>query len=858
MNKFSSKLEYLVTGGLVATTLLSGAILSSIKVKADTSAIDNVSVTVPISCSLSATVDTEHTATLNNGIYSVASTDYANGIGKTTLTTFCNDEEGFAIYAIGYTNEEEGNNTLVGTNTGNTIDTAVYTSGDTVSSWAMKLNSVSGTYAPIIAGSSADTEAEEGDTDFSTYSAVPDEWTKVAYKTSGTDIAADGYTATGAKLETTYAAYISQTQAADTYEGKVKYTLVHPNDVDSPIRSDQIAVNYDGNGLTFASGAATNRVVYGESCTTESAYVGDTATISKTPNINDDGTYSSVASENGYTDTVTIEGADRLMVMLTYNIDSTGGGGDVLSLMSTKSSSSSNDNAYVEVYDNDNHTYGTYGLSGVDTIYVDGDTVNFYVEIYGSIIEGYDYGYYALIYPIYEEETEGATYRELSEVCALASRTGAYAETITWNGKWYLTANGDTTTFADESAVKTYLANNSETLLGTTVTLYAYNPYAIYYDGNNATAGTMSGFYTTIETMSDTADLMVYNFYKTGYGFAGWSENSSATVNSSDKIYGPNEKITGSDLTFNSSTHETTLYAVWVPTSGMMQSWSGCSSLSIGDVTALTDSRDSNVYTVGKLADGNCWMMENLRLDAENSTDSSLAQGFGGAFTGLADSEDANFTNSTTANSLYSTSTITGSYHGYRFPRYNNNNTNIGGTNSAGTSLTVSPGVWDPTHWDNDQYNEGNNDHSQWYGYGNYYTWAAAMANTTSITTKVTSDAAGTSICPTGWRLPSGGSMAAEFGALDIALGGIGSYQSDSNGKEIVSNRWRVFPNNFLYSGNFNGSSAGNRGTRGYYWSRSANTSYLAYSLYLNSSYLSPSNYDPKNFGFPVRCLIGS
>ena len=371
----------------------------------------------------------------------------------------------------------------------------------------------------------------------------------------------------------------------------------------------------------------------------------------------------------------------------------------------------------------------------------------------------------------------------------------------------------------------------------------------------------MDGFYTTLEynDASSTADLMAYNFKKAGYGFAGWSEDQNATVNSSSKIYGPNEKVTGADLNFDANTRQATLYAVWVPAAGTMQSFS-CSSLSDGQITALTDSRDNNVYTVGKMQDGACWMMENLRLDADNSSDSSKAQGFGGVFTGLANSEDANFSNATTANSKYSTSNITGSYQGYRFPRYNNNNTNIGGANSNNVTLTVSPGVWDPTHWDDNQYNEGNNDHSQWYGYGNYYTWAAAMANTTSLTSVSASEAVSTSICPTGFSLPYGnstgnGASKGGFSYLDIQLGGTGTSQSDT-GEEIVSNRWRSYPNNFVYSGVWNGASASSRGRSGSYWSRTAYSSSNAYNLNMNYGNIAPGiSYTNRSSGYVVRCI---
>ena len=138
---------------------------------------------------------------------------------------------------------------------------------------------------------------------------------------------------------------------------------------------------------------------------------------------------------------------------------------------------------------------------------------------------------------------------------------------------------------------------------------------------------------------------MANNFARTNYGFAGWSEDSNATVNSDDKIYGPNEAIPGGEITFDSD-REATLYAVWVPKSTTMtrQNFS-CSSLGSLEVIALEDVRDHNVYTVGMMQDGVCWMMENLRLGAYGSDDEANSQDFGGNFVGLANSEDTNFKN---------------------------------------------------------------------------------------------------------------------------------------------------------------------------------------------------------------------
>lgn len=415
---------------------------------------------------------------------------------------------------------------------------------------------------------------------------------------------------------------------------------------------------------------------------------------------------------------------------------------------------------------------------------------------------------------------------------------------------------------------------------GDSITLYAkWGPrYTIVYDGNNATGGSMISSSTELKHTNinegSTVDLYASNYWKTGFGFVGWSPSAAATVGGSDPIYGPNESISapsydkyGEEI---SGTKTITLYAIWqeADSTKTMQTFTAadCQNLSqttfntstgkittpAGSVIALKDQRDNNVYTVAKLADGKCWMTENLRLEAENTvgnnqsdpsvTNQSLSQNYGGVFTGL-DSSENDFSNSTiaTPNNLYNSTNITGSYRGYRFPRYNNNNTK--------TSLTAS-------------YNgTGSGTYYSWYSYGNYYTWAAAMANTTyydSSTGTSGSESAGTSICPTNWTLPTSGTSTKDFGTLSRSYDGSGENQSGTGTGDIISNRFRAFPNNFLYSGYLYGSSAYARSSYGYYWSRSAYSSRDSYRLYLDSTGLSPSFNYMKFYGFSVRCLIGS
>ena len=517
--------------------------------------------------------------------------------------------------------------------------------------------------------------------------------------------------------------------------------------------------------------------------------------------------------------------------------------------------------------------------------------------------------------------------------------TGTETGTLAAYNKWTLTGwkikgwstvadNSDNTN--TEYGVGTTYTVPAGSSVGSGITLYAHwvPVYSIQYDGNNAdnpngmgTIDQSTGVKSVKQTNvgeGDPVTLLASNFKKPGYGFAGWSTDPDAYTHFTDNdntndsiIYGPMETIDAPAYPTN-GTNIITMYAVWVAAEKdtnddpvYLQDFtaSDCNALTKADfntstgvitpgsVIALTDKRDDEVYTVAKLADDNCWMIENLRLEHEGTvgnnkndstvTNQSLSQGYGGTpgtygnFVGLANPESANFSNSTTSLSfadggIYksssasptdtynsSTSTLedigTSNYPGFRFPRYNNSN--------------ISSALQSPTYTENytnaaSPSTSGTYKTSTVSSYGNYYTWAAAMANTNYYTSPTSTDASGktsenvgTSICPTNWHLPSSSTTTKEYGVLSQRYGGTGSNLGIG---DIMSNRFRSFPNNFLYSGNFNGSSASDRGSYGGYWSRSANSYSDSYSLYLRSTLLSPSYYYGKNCGFSVRCLIGS
>lgn len=194
-------------------------LLNATGVYADSSVVDEVTITVPVSCSLSATVGTVHTATVEVGTYT-------DDIGETTFKVLCNDSNGFAVYAIGFSDDTYGNTAMKPSSVADTnaIATGTAVSGST-SNWAMKLTAVSGDYSPTLA------------TGFNAYHAVPAEYTKVASLGSSTDATV------GSSFKSTYAAFVSQAQPADTYTGKVKYTVVHPANGAAPVDFDMAFAN---------------------------------------------------------------------------------------------------------------------------------------------------------------------------------------------------------------------------------------------------------------------------------------------------------------------------------------------------------------------------------------------------------------------------------------------------------------------------------------------------------------------------------------------------------------------------------------------------------------------------------------
>ena len=191
---------------------------------------DNIQLVLSTSCTVNAVVTSEHTVSLNGG-------QLDNNVGNTKLSAYCNDNNGYSIYAVGSSNNMDGNTDLINAvNESYNIHTGVY--DDTVqtnpSSWAMKLTAGVGTGIDPTTGGSVPTTPPTIINGFGNYSTIPNVYTQVAKRTSGTSMTADT-SVSGSYLNTTYQIYANSAQPAGTYNGKVKYVIIHPSSSNNTI-----------------------------------------------------------------------------------------------------------------------------------------------------------------------------------------------------------------------------------------------------------------------------------------------------------------------------------------------------------------------------------------------------------------------------------------------------------------------------------------------------------------------------------------------------------------------------------------------------------------------------------------------
>jgi len=266
-----------------------------------------------------------------------------------------------------------------------------------------------------------------------------------------------------------------------------------------------------------------------------------------------------------------------------------------------------------------------------------------------------------------------------------------------------------------------------------------------------------------------------------------------------------------------------------------------------GEITGqLKDTRDGKFYWVAKLADGNCWMTQNLDLDlstsaALTSADSDVANSWTPGY----DTFDAVTTDTVDASSQTQTrSWGAGDNWNYRIT-----NPNISSTCGAAKNSPIDCKV-QFTEYPGGTPTTANSDTLAHYLVGNYYQWNAATAGTGA---DLSNDEAGkvqasNSICPKGWRLPTSAPNG-EFNDLVVVLGGTASTDNITRAPF-----YGVRGGGISQSTDFLFNDAGNLAL---YWS---STPFIgsnnAFNLYFtNTSDIYSSNHGPRQDALSVRCI---
>ena len=236
--------------------------------------------------------------------------------------------------------------------------------------------------------------------------------------------------------------------------------------------------------------------------------------------------------------------------------------------------------------------------------------------------------------------------------------------------------------------------------------------------------------------------------------------------------------------------------------------------------TRLRDTRDNNYYIVSKLADGNCWMSQNLALDFTAGVPIEVSNNDGTVETvtpNMSIQDDIGV-----AWDIYDDN-----WRGYH-PKADESYFRSGTT--MGSYPTVASERYD------------------WEKTGNYYNWYAATAGTGL--SSMTHTEVNLSICPKGWRLPNQPGTKS-YQNLLVTVYGITNNATGAR-------KLRTAPHNYILAGwyNYYGGVMSSQGEQGDY--RTAVTyswDVTAYALQIGANSFGATNTPNKAHGFNVRCV---
>ena len=252
-----------------------------------------------------------------------------------------------------------------------------------------------------------------------------------------------------------------------------------------------------------------------------------------------------------------------------------------------------------------------------------------------------------------------------------------------------------------------------------------------------------------------------------------------------------------------------------------------------GSQTELIDLRDDKVYWATKLADGHCWMTQNLDLDLDSSKtythwDTDLGWG---TENGNAIDENATWQPNRSTIDFTIGSTISG---------WQDSNTEPYSANPGDVYFYTSNSDADDIQYGSLQecINANHNDCTHYHA-GNYYNWSAAVGS--NDTTDTVSGDALDSICPTRWQLPK---------ISEDIFSNLANLYNIKLGSSL-----RIPPLYFVRSGFILSTQLSNIGKYTGYWSSTAYNDFRSYRLYFGPGNSGNSDSGRRLVGFSVRCL---
>lgn len=296
-----------------------------------------------------------------------------------------------------------------------------------------------------------------------------------------------------------------------------------------------------------------------------------------------------------------------------------------------------------------------------------------------------------------------------------------------------------------------------------------------------------------------------------------------------------------------------------------------CTAMPTYSTLTLNDTRNNQDYRVRKMPDGKCWMIDNLKLsgatltsaDSDVTTDFTIpanpVQSYATHSNGVCVSSGVTAANGNGYQTCRGTSSVTATVAGDNLP-------------FIAYSDPIARGAYD-----NCQTGAPGLDPNSLTGCGYLYGWYTATAGTGTYEL-VNGEQATASICPIGWRLPSGTSdttspttngtyvTVADMATLNTAMANSSIVGGTSDDVDHISNWQAGGPFAGSYSGYYGMSdnwttdptaSFYTQGYHGYYWTSTAASNTNARLLVIDYNLVHPGDYGfTKYNGLAIRCVL--